>query len=103
MDAVINAATDTALSLGQLGSVSVLLALVLAVYGVVCGVLGALRRDARLLTSARYAAFATFAALSLAVVVMQAALLSDDFSVKYVAEHSSVASPLWIKLVTLWA
>ena len=34
---------------------------------------------------------------------MEAALLTDDFSVKYVAEHSSALSPLWVKIVTLWA
>ncbi|CAN5449554.1 heme lyase CcmF/NrfE family subunit [soil metagenome] len=94
---------DLSLSLGQVGSVSVLLALLLALYGVAVGILGTTRRDARLLTSARYAAFAIFAALTAAVVVMEVALLSDDFSVQYVAEHSSVASPLWIKVVTLWA
>jgi cytochrome c-type biogenesis protein CcmF len=94
---------DMTLSLGQLGSMSVLLALLLALYGAAVGILGAAKRDARFLTSARYAAFATFAALTTAVVVMEVALLTDDFSVQYVAQHSSVASPLWIKIVTLWA
>lgn len=94
---------DLSVSLGQLGSVSVLLALLLAFYGAFAGTLGAARRDARLLTSARYAAFATFGALTAAVVVMEVALLTDDFSVQYVAQHSSVASPLWVKIVTLWA
>ena len=43
------------ISLGQLGSGSTLLALAAALYGAVAGVVGALRRDARLQTSARLA------------------------------------------------
>lgn len=91
------------LSLGQLGSGSILLALVLALYAAVTGMAGAWRRDARLLTSARLAAGAVFLAMTSAVLVMEAALLSDDFTVKYVAEHSRIASPVWVKVVTLWA
>ncbi|MDZ7703480.1 MAG: heme lyase CcmF/NrfE family subunit [Trueperaceae bacterium] len=91
------------LSLGHIGTASVMLALGVAVYAVVCGVLGAVRHDARLQTSARYAAVASFLALTTAALVMQTALLNDDFSVKYVAEHSSINSPLWVKVVTMWA
>jgi cytochrome c-type biogenesis protein CcmF len=91
------------LSLGTLGSAASALALGLAAYAAVAGALGAARRDARLLTSARLTAIAVFLATTTAVVVMQAALLTDDFSVKYVAEHSRIDAPLWVKVVTLWA
>jgi cytochrome c-type biogenesis protein CcmF len=90
-------------SLGLIGSASVLLALALALYALVTGLSGALRRDARLQTSARFAAVAVFLAMTAAVIVMQVALVTDDFSVRYVAGHSSVASPLWVKIVTMWA
>ncbi len=92
-----------ALSLGTLGSAASAIALALAVYAAIAGVLGAVRRDARLQTSARLTALAVFLATTTAIVVMLAALLTDDFSVKYVAEHSRIASPLWVKVVTLWA
>jgi cytochrome c-type biogenesis protein CcmF len=91
------------LGLAQLGSASVLLALVLALYALVAGVVGMRRRDPRLLTSARLTAVAVFLAMTASLAVMEAALLSDDFSVRYVAEHSRIASPLWVKIVTLWA
>lgn len=91
------------LSLGTLGSAATALALGLALYAAIAGALGAVRRDARLQTSARLTAIAVFLAATTAVVVMQAALLTDDFSVKYVAEHSRIASPIWVKVVTLWA
>lgn len=91
------------LQLGPLGSASVFLAFGLALYGAVAGVLGATRRDARLQTSARLAAVAGFILATAAVVVMQAALLTNDFSVSYVAGHSRIASPTWVKVVTMWA
>ena len=91
------------LNLSQLGTASVYFALGLALYAVVVGILGARRRDARLQTSARFAAVAVFLALTTAIATMEVALLTDDFSVQYVAEHSRIASPLWVKIVTLWA
>jgi cytochrome c-type biogenesis protein CcmF len=91
------------LSLGILGSAGVALALALSLYAAVAGAVGARRRDPRLQTSARLTSLAVFLALSTAVVAMLAALLTDDFSVKYVAEHSRIASPTWVKVVTLWA
>ncbi|NLG07965.1 MAG: heme lyase CcmF/NrfE family subunit [Deinococcales bacterium] len=91
------------LQLGPLGSAGVFLAFGLALYGAVAGMLGAQRRDARLQTSARLAAVAGFIVSTAAVAVMQAALLTDDFSVSYVATTSRIASPTWVKVVTLWA
>ena len=91
------------LSLGTLGTAALTLALALAVYAVVAGAIGAIRRDARLQTSARLTALAVFLAVTTAVIVMQAALLTDDFSVKYVAEQSRIESPIWVKVVTMWA
>lgn len=89
--------------LGPLGSASVFIAFGLALYGAIAGSLGAVRRDARLQTSARLAALAGFVIATAAVVIMQAALLGDDFSVSYVANHSRIASPIWVKVVTMWA
>ena len=91
------------LSLATAGMASVLLALALAVYAIIVGILGATQRDARLQTSARYASVAVFLAMTAAVAVMQTALLTDDFSVKYVAEHSISTSPTWVKVATMWA
>ncbi len=91
------------LQLGHLGSAAVYLAFGLALYATVAGVLGARRRDARLQTSARLATLATFLITATAIAVMEGALLTNDFSVLYVAQHSRIASPLWVKIVTLWA
>lgn len=91
------------MELGTLGGAAVFIAFALAVYGVVAGAIGAAKRDPRLQTSARLSAIAGFIVATAAVVAMEAALLTDDFSVAYVAGHSRIASPVWVKVVTLWA
>jgi cytochrome c-type biogenesis protein CcmF len=91
------------LNLGELGSAATALAFGLSLYALIAGAIGAARRDARLVTSARMTAIAVFIAATVAVVVMEVALLGNDFSVKYVAEHSRIDSPTWVKVVTLWA
>jgi cytochrome c-type biogenesis protein CcmF len=91
------------ISLGILGSAASTIAFGVAVYALIAGIVGAVRHDPRLQTSARLSAIAVFLATTTAVIVMQAALLSDDFSVKYVAEHSRIDSPTWVKVVSMWA
>ncbi|HKJ93853.1 MAG TPA: hypothetical protein VJ957_11860, partial [Longimicrobiales bacterium] len=61
------------LQLGTLGMASLFLAVALALYATIVGALGASRRDARLQTSARLAALATFLVVATAVAVMEAA------------------------------
>ncbi len=94
--------TNTFLSLGQLGSASVILAFALIVYGIFAGILGTLRHNAQLQTSARYTGVAIFLSLTVAMFSMEAALLTNDFSVQYVAQHSSSTAPTWVKAVMLW-
>ena len=89
--------------LGPLGTASVLLALGMSVYGVFAGVIGTRRRDANLVASARLSAVAVALALTVAMALLELALLTDDFGVGYVANTSSTASPTWVKVVTLWA
>ncbi|HHO55954.1 MAG TPA: heme lyase CcmF/NrfE family subunit, partial [Trueperaceae bacterium] len=91
------------IALGQLGSAALYLAAALSVYSIIVGIIGAISRDAKLLTSARYASVAVFLAMTTAIVTMEVALLSSDFSVKYVAAHSRLENPTWVKFVTLWA
>lgn len=104
MAALQNPATlPPVISLPTLGTAMVLLAFGVTAYGIVAGIVGIVRRDGRILASARLASHAVLVALTLAVVVMQLALLTDDFSVSYVANTSSRFSPLWVKIVSMWA
>ena len=89
--------------LGPLGTASVLLALGMSVYGVIAGIIGTRRQDARLVASARLSAVAVALALTVAMALLELALVTDDFGVSYVANTSSTSSPVWVKVVTLWA
>jgi cytochrome c-type biogenesis protein CcmF len=85
------------------GTVALALALALALYGVVVSVVGARRRNAALVESARTTAYSLFALVVVANVVMLIALLSNDFSIGYVAENSSRATPTFFKTLALWS
>jgi cytochrome c-type biogenesis protein CcmF len=62
-----------------------------------------LARDQRLVESARRAAPLAFLAALVAFGAMEWALLSNDFTLRYVADHHSIHNPLWVTLVTPWS
>jgi cytochrome c-type biogenesis protein CcmF len=79
------------------------LGLGLAVYGGVASVLGARRDRPLLVESARTTAYSLLAVVAAANGAMLAAILSNDFSIKYVAENSSRATPTFFKVLSLWS
>jgi cytochrome c-type biogenesis protein CcmF len=89
--------------MATVGTVALALALGLAVYGAVAAVLGARRRRAILVESARTASYSLLALVAAANAAMLVALLSDDFSIRYVAENSSRATPTFFKVLALWS
>lgn len=90
-------------AVGSLGSLTLWLCLLLVILGLGLSLWGALRSDPRLAEAGRRAAFGVVALSTVAVGLLEYAILSDDFSVRYVANHSMTVSPLWVKIVTLWA
>lgn len=86
-----------------LGSVALVFALFAAVYGVAAGIVGLASRRPLLMRAARYSSATVFAAVSLAVASLLYLLLTDNFSMAYVAEHSSRALPVVYKFAALWA
>src|SRR6059058_2011280 len=87
----------------RLGTFALALGLGLAVYGVVASVIGARRNRPLLVESARTAAFSLFALVAAANGAMLAAILTNDFAIKYVAENSSRETPVFFKVLSLWA
>ncbi len=87
----------------RLGTFALLLGLVLALYGLVASVIGVRRNRPLLVESARTAAFSLLAVVAAANGAMLAAILSDDFSLRYVAENSSRATPTFFKVLSLWS
>ena len=86
----------------ELGSAALLVTLGLAVYALLAGAYAAATRRRRLAESARNALIASFFSTLVASLVLAAAFLRDDFSLRYVAEHSSRALPTPYKLSAFW-
>src|SRR5688500_172785 len=68
----------------------------------VAAVLGARGRPL-LAESARTTAYSLLALVAAANGAMLAAILADDFSIRYVAENSSRATPTFFKVLSLWS
>jgi cytochrome c-type biogenesis protein CcmF len=85
------------------GSFALILALVVAVYAFVAGVIGIATRRTLLTKSARHAGMAVFALVTLAVATIEYFFFTDNFSMAYVAEKSNRALPAFYKFAALWA
>lgn len=87
----------------MLGLSACIAALAVASYGVVAATVGVKRRDAALVRSARSAAYTNFALMTIANVAMMYALVTHDFSIDYVAQVGSRATPLFFTVISLWS
>src|SRR6266536_4935772 len=86
-----------------IGTFALVLALLVAVYGAAVSFVGARSRNALMVESARTSAFSLVALVLVANVTMLAAILANDFSVRYVAEISSRETPTFFKVLALWS
>jgi cytochrome c-type biogenesis protein CcmF len=89
--------------MAQLGQAGLLVALVLAGYGTVAAFAGGRTGRPSLVESARRAGFAVLVAVAFVNAAMLAALLRNDFALRYVAENSSRETPTFFKVLSLWA
>ncbi len=78
--------------LAELGIITSALALVVAWYAVVAGVVGALNRNDRWVRSARNAALLTFPLLTAASLAMIISQVNGDFQIEYVWATTERAS-----------
>ena len=86
-----------------LGTAGVALGFLASIVGIGVVVWGLRSQRADLIGASRgFAALILMGAVA-ATVAMQSALLSDDFTVKYVSEHSSKLTPLIFKIATMWS
>ena len=86
----------------ELGAAALLAALLVAVAGAVAGVRASRTATPGWLGTARRAAGAQFALVTLAVVALEYLLVTSDFSVRYVANTSVSTSPLRYRIAGLW-
>ena len=88
--------------MAELGRAALILTLGLSLYALVAGGAAAALGRRRLALSARNALVASFFSTLVATSVLVAGFLRDDFSLAYVAGHSSRALPLPYKISAFW-
>ena len=86
----------------ELGRAALVTALGLALFATCAGAYAAWRRRRRLAESAQNALLAAFAATAVASAVLLAALVRNDFSFAYVADHTSRDLPLAYTISAFW-
>ncbi|MDQ3876621.1 MAG: cytochrome c biogenesis protein CcsA, partial [Actinomycetota bacterium] len=86
----------------QLGQAALVICLGLSLYASVAGALAARMRRRRLSLSAGNALLAAFAAAGVASLVLVVALVEHDFSLTYVAAHTSRELPTGYTLSAFW-
>src|ERR671931_303879 len=89
--------------MARLGPFALALGFGLALYGSAAAVVGVRRRRPALVESARTTAYSLLGVVAAANGAMLAAILSNDFSIKYVAENSSRTTPTFFKVLSLWS
>src|SRR5579883_1103249 len=92
--------------MAELGSFSLLLALALAAYALVAGIIALTKKSEgsdRLGETARRAGIAVFGAVALAAVVLVTATFQNDFSISYILHHSNRDLPIPYKFAVLWS
>ncbi|AMD00728.1 MULTISPECIES: heme lyase CcmF/NrfE family subunit [Halomonas] len=86
----------------ELGNFALILALCLAVIQSVLPLLGTYCDNGRLMRTGRFLATGQFVFLSLSLAVLIWAFVVSDFSVRYVASHSSLSQPTIYKVTAVW-
>jgi cytochrome c-type biogenesis protein CcmF len=88
--------------LGEVGFLLSGLSLFTTLYGVFATGWGLHKRAPRWIQSAKHATYAVPTLLGTALLLLLGAFISDDFEIRYVAEHSSRALPLYLKVSAIW-
>ena len=86
----------------ELGHYALILAMLLAAAQAFFGLAGPAYARPRWMAAASSAACGQFVFVALAVATMIHAFVTDDFSVRYVAENSNSALPLFYRVTALW-
>jgi cytochrome c-type biogenesis protein CcmF len=88
--------------LAEAGQFALALAFVVTLYSIAASLIGIRTQNDKLIASGRNAALGTCVAISTAIFVLAYLIMTDDFSVAYVAGHSSADLPLHFKLSSVW-
>jgi len=86
----------------ELGLFSLVLAFIFALMQSVLPLMGAIQNNVALQNKNKPLAFAQFTFLSISFILLTVAFLTDDFSIKYVAENSNFLLPTMYKFSAVW-
>jgi cytochrome c-type biogenesis protein CcmF len=86
-----------------IGYSATLFSLGIAIYGAIAAFWGVRSKRAEILASVRTAAYATFGLMVVANLAMIYGLVTHDFSISYVAQVGSRATPFVISVISLWS
>lgn len=86
----------------ELGHIALIVALTVAVLQGILPLIGVFSHNGRLMALARTTAFAQFGALAFSYACLMQGFLTNDFSVRYVAEHSNTLLPTFYKVTAVW-
>ena len=86
----------------ELGHGAVLVGAVVALYGAAAAAAGGRSGRTALLASAQYAALAVFVLVSAVLLLLVYAFLTCDFSVRYVAMNTNLATPYYYRITAVW-
>ena len=89
--------------MGDLGAISLWMALALAAYSSVASVSGKLRGSAALVDSGQSAMYATVVVLFVSTLSLVVSFIARDFEIAYVARHSDLAMPNHFTWVAFYA
>lgn len=87
----------------ELGTTLLIFTLIISVYSGVAALLSARQMRPALMASAERAAYASFGLIALMCLAIMMAFVNDDFSLKYVAGHSSRVLPRVYAATALWS
>ena len=87
----------------SLGSGCLVLALVVALYGIGASLYGARAGERAWVDSGRRAVYATAGVLLVSFGVLEAAFLRSDFALSVVADHSSTTTPTFYRATAVWS
>ncbi len=89
-------------AMADFGYTALLLSLILILYAVGAAIYAARRQNAQVLASAKNAVFVTAGLTTLAVGILEWALITHQFRIEYVAIQTSLAQPLLYNVSALW-
>jgi cytochrome c-type biogenesis protein CcmF len=86
----------------NLGSLAVLLAFCLSIFAILASAVGGWKKNAFLIHAGGRAVYSVFFLLTVAAAVLVGSLLTGDFRLAYVAEHSNTSMPVLYKFAAWW-